>query len=206
MNKDHNEITVMFNTGAGCAGILAPENKLPVVNADMLKEQLMAKGFKPGRAFSINDTYYLPKWYDKNRPTLLVLNDAVIIRDFGERKCLTYKCKEYDEDWNILSQSKTDLDIEDAARGAAFLESIGYKPVMTIRDDCLVMSRDGLELVIESVEGGRLLFIELEENERYQGIDTLIGKLEETGLEYDRSTYFAKKAQIIYEELYCDRL
>ena len=41
-----------------------------------------------------------------------------------------------------------------------------------------------------------------EENEKYNTIEKMINALESTGINYDKSNYFVKKAKIIFEEKY----
>lgn len=197
MVKEYNEITVRVMEPYGS---LAP--------------RLTALGYTQVRSARLLDRYYLPEHYDTALPTQDVLNQAVLIREIGSpagtRVKLSRKYKEVAANGDILRQSNIDVEVgivsgDDAARiesAAAFLEAIGYRWVFDIEDDLTVYEKDGLGICVQQVSGGRYLFIEIEENDRYQGIPLLIRKLDETGIAYDRSSYFCKKAQIIYDEKY----
>ena len=179
MRKDANEITVR---------LLIPSREAI--------ERLSAQGFTLERTRLITDTYYLPKDADLHEDPLVLLERAVILRDFGDFLKLTVKHKEYAPNGDILAQSGTDLRITDKAEAAAFLEALGYRPVMVIRDHVTVLEKDGLGFALEEVEGTPpVLYLEIEENEKYQGIDALKARLRSSGLPYDESDYFCKKAK-----------
>ena len=185
MIKQENEITVMLH-----------------MTMQEAVQYLEAAGFRTEREFLIHDRYFLPENCDRTRSTLEILNDAVLVRDFGDICTLTYKHKEYDRDGNILSQSSTAVAVSGAKEAGAFLEAIGYRFAFSVRDQARVMLGSGPGFVLENINDGQYLMLEIEENEQYRGIDQLIRKLDESGIPYDRSTYFCKKAQLVYDGIY----
>jgi hypothetical protein len=199
MIKEYNEITVRVTE-----------------SFDSLAHRLTGLGYTQVRKARLLDRYYLPEDYDAALPTQEILNQAVLIREIsspgGSHVKLSRKYKEIDANGDILRQSNIDVEIggasapgstdERTGSAAAFLEAIGYRWVFDIEDDLTVYEKDGLGICVQQVSGDRYLFIEIEENDRYQGIPQLISKLDETGIAYDRSSYFCKKAQIIYDEMY----
>ena len=58
-----------------------------------------------------------------------------------------------------------------------------------------------MQICVEDVND-KYLFIEIEENEKYNTIEKMINALESTGINYDKNNYFVKKAKIIFEEKY----
>lgn len=182
--KEWNEITVMLR-----------------MTKDKALMHLERIGFQQDITYNISDHYFLPHKADRSLDTLTLLNEMVLIRQFNDAVKLTVKHKEYAPDGTILSQSNTDLPVESVSAAESFLKALGYEEVMQIQDEACIMKKDGLGFVIEDVNNGTWLMLEIEENEQYQGIGLLQEKLRESGLLYDDSDYFVKKAQLVYDRL-----
>ena len=165
-------------------------------------QQLSRAGYRHETTYRIYDEYWLPASADRSGSVLELLNEMILIRVFDDSTRLTVKHKEYAEDGSIVSQSNTDLPVESLAQAEAFLDALGYQKVMDIRDEACIMKKDGLGLVLEDVNEGTWLMLEIEENERYPEIRNLKEKLEESGLIYDDSDFFVKKAQLVYHQKY----
>ena len=177
--KEWNEITVSLR-----------------MTKDEAVRQLSKMGYLHECTYQIHDYYYILQTADLNRTDLELLNEMVLIRVFDDEVKLTVKHKEYAPDGAILAQSNTDLPVGSYEQANAFLEALGYKKVMEIRDEACIMKKDGLGFVIEDVNEGTWLMLEIEENENYPKIADLKKKLEESGLLYDDRDYFVKKAQL----------
>ena len=182
--KEWNEITVMLN-----------------MTKEEAVRQLSRMGCTHEVTYQINDDYYLPHSANMDRDVLELLNEMVLIRSFNGKFKLTVKRKEFAPDGSITAQTNTDLPVESYDRAEAFLNALGYKKVIEIRDEACVMTKDGLGFVIEDVNDGTWLMLEIEENEHYPRIDDLKEKLKESGLIYDDSDYFVKKAQLVYNRI-----
>lgn len=180
--KGWNEITVMLKM-----------EKAEAIN------RLREMGYHHEVTYLIHDYYYLPQDTDLNVDILQLLNKMVLIRKFNELVRLTIKHKEYAPDGSITSQSNIDLPVQSFEEAKAFLEALGYKEVMQILDEATIMKRDGLGFVIENVNNGSWLMLEIEENEQYPKIVDLKKKLKESGLLYDDSDYYVKNAKLVYE-------
>ena len=81
------------------------------------------------------------------------------------------------------------------------MESINYKPLFEIHDKCKVFINEQTELVVQQVND-KYIFIEMESkckhiNRKYSSIDELKEDINRYNLPIDKSTYFAKKAEII---------
>ncbi|WP_096819203.1 hypothetical protein [Lactococcus fujiensis] len=181
--KDWNEITVM----------------LKMTKSEAIA-QLLKMGYQHEITYLIQDYYYLPSTADLSKDTLDLLNDMVLIRKFNESVKLTIKRKKYDSDGSIISQTNTDLPVENFIKAEQFLKELGYTRVMEIYDEAYIVNKDGLGFAVENVNNGDWLMLEIEENEFYPQIKDLKAKLDESGLHYDDSDYFVKKAQLVYNQ------
>lgn len=152
--------------------------------------------------YVMEDIYYVKKDYDLNKDILDILNNCILIRNIGNKRLYyVYKYKEYDENKNILKDGKSKVEIKDISSAKIFLENIGYKKFIKIKDEITVYRKDDIELAVEYVND-KHLYIEIEETKKYNTIDKLIAKLDEYNIDYDKSNYFVKKAEITYNETY----
>ena len=161
---------------------------------------LEEKHFKKIEMFSINDTYFIPQNLEMNKlATREILTKAILVRDITRKmpemkyeRTLTVKKKEIDLDGNIINQSSIDCEVLDIGIAKSFVEAIGYKSIMTIREDDIVYEKDDFELAIKNIVNGDKL-IEIETNDKNPAFNT-IEKLKRKLTEIDN--YFVKKAEI----------
>lgn len=152
--------------------------------------------------YVVDDIYYVLNGVDLNANPLDVLKKCVLVRSIDNKKhYLVYKYKEYDESENIIKQGKSKVQVISKEDAKSFLKIIEYKELIRIIDHIEVYEKDGLQICIEEVND-KYLFIEIEESEKYNTIEKMIDALENTGINYDKSNYFVKKAKIIFEEKY----
>lgn len=158
--------------------------------------------FNKKEEYTMYDIYYVKKDYNLDNDIFDILNNCILIRNVGNKILYyVYKYKEYDDKGNIIKDGKAKVEIKDIEKAKEFLENIGYKEFINIKDLITVYEKNNLEFAVEYVND-RHLYIEIEENETYDTIEKLIDALEKTKINYDRSNYFAKKAKLIYEETY----
>ena len=162
------------------------------------------KGFKVEDKFKMDDTFFIPENLDlENMSAREILTKAVLVR-IVERgngrivKNITYKRKVFDEQGNILSQSKVEcdvLDIEDAKR---LLTAIGYKEIMRIKESDIAFGKDGFSFAVKDIENGEKL-IESEANPDIEDMNTL-DKIKIMFDKYEipiyKDDYFIKKAEL----------
>lgn len=152
--------------------------------------------------YVVDDIYYIPNDVVLNANPLEVLKKSILVRSIDDKKhYLMYKYKEYDENENIIKQGKSKVQVASKEEANSFLKTIEYKELIRIVDHIEVYEKDGLQICVEDVND-KYLFIEIEENEKYNTIEKMIDALERTGINYDKSNYFVKKAKIIFEEKY----
>ncbi|MGM9877401.1 MAG: hypothetical protein ACI33S_02010 [Bacilli bacterium] len=153
-------------------------------------------------SYIVDDIYYVPNNVDLNTNSLEVLKKSILVRSIDDKKhYLMYKYKEYDEDENIIKQGKSKVQVVNKDDASRFLNTIGYKELIRVVDYIDVYEKDELQICLEDVNN-KYLFIEIEENEKYNTIEKMIAALESTGINYDKGNYFVKKAKIIFEEKY----
>lgn len=152
--------------------------------------------------YVVDDIYYVPDDTDLKVNPLEVLKKSILVRSIDNKKhYLMYKYKEYDGNENIIKQGKSKVQVINKGDANEFLKTIGYKELIRIVDYIDVYEKDGLQICVEAVND-KYLFIEIEENEKYNTIEKMIKALEGTGINYDKNNYFVKKAKIIFEEKY----
>ena len=183
--KFENEITVSINT-----------SKEDLINF------LNNNNYKKIDSYIVDDIYYVLKDVDTSLNTLEVLKKCILVRSINnEKHYLLYKHKEYDENENIIKQGKSKVQVINREDAKVFLETAGYKELIKVVDYIDVYEKDGLEINVEEVNN-KYLFIEIEENKKYNSIEKMKEALEQTNINYDKSNYFVKKAKIIFEDKY----
>ena len=181
------------------------ENEI-TVEVKMSKFDLISfieeNNYKKVDEYTVDDIYFVEENTDLNQNTLDILKKCILVRSIDEQKhYLVYKYKKYDKNENIIKQGKSKVQIFNKEEGEKFLQTVGYKKLIHIIDKIVVYEKNGLELCIEYVND-KYLYIEVEENEDYNTVEKMIMALEKTNIEYDRSNYFVKKAQVVFEENY----
>ena len=176
------------------------------VSINLSKEDLIkflnTNNYKKIDSYVVDDIYYVKNDIDLDINTLEILKNCVLLRSIDNTKhYFTYKYKEYDENENIINQGKSEVQVINKEDANAFLKTIGYKELINIIDYIDVYEKDGLKINVEDVNK-KYLFIEIEENDKYNTIEKMIAALDNTKIEYDKSNYYVKKAKIIFEEKY----
>lgn len=167
-----------------------------------LIKYLENNNYKRIDSYIVDDIYYVINDIDLDMNSLDILKKCILIRSIGDKKhLLVYKYKEYDENENIINQGKSQVQVVNREDAKTFLKTIGYKELINIVDNIEVYEKKGLEICVEEVNE-KYLFIEIEENNKYDTIEKMIEALENTKIDYDKSNYFVKKAKIIFEEKY----
>lgn len=188
--KLENEITVLVNC-----------------SYDDLHKQLLSCGFKLKEKYQLNDIYMIDSNINiKNYSNLDLLKKCILVRDIVDiNKLLVYKYKKYAENGDIIEQGKVECPITDVDKAVKFMESINYKELFRIFDLCIVYANLDVELTVQLVND-EYIFIEMEQTGEYITKiykDTLemINALEKLNIDYNRSNYFVKKAELMLERV-----
>ena len=188
------------------------QTKEITVKVNLTKQELIDllinKQYKKIDNYIMNDIYFVKKDTDLSQNSLNLFKNYILIRDLNEltfpeqnKIQYTHKTKEYDDKENIISESKTSVEIKNKEEGIKFLNSLNYQELIKITDLIEVYQKDNFKICLQYVND-KYLFIEIESNDKYPTIDSLIEELNKTNIPYDKSNYFVKKAQIIFEEQY----
>ena len=188
------------------------QTKEITVKVNLTKQELIDllinKQYKKIDKYIMNDIYFVKKDTDLSQNSLNLFKNYILIRElneltFPEQNKIQYtnKIKKYDDKENIISEFKTSVEIKNKEEGIKFLNSLNYQELIKITDLIEVYQKDDFKICIQYVND-KYLFIEIESNDKYPTIDSLIEELDKTNIPYDKSNYFVKKAQIIFEEQY----
>lgn len=173
------------------------------------------KGFSIVDKYNMEDIYYIQKDIDiKKQAIEEILKNYVLIRkvtqfisdnfvDSYNVNKLIFKSKEIASDGSIIRQDKKDCIIKYIYEGIEFIEALGYKELMTIKEKAIVYRKDDLQLVIKDVENSEnLIEIETKENnEKLDTIDKLKNIVRELQIPIKANNYFVKKAEIELKKL-----
>lgn len=167
-----------------------------------LHEDLTRIGFRKVKEYPMFDTYMIDKNIDiSNMKDLDILSKTILVREVQDYKALMYKVKEYDENENIISQSKIDCKVDNVDSAIKFMKTINYDELFKINSQLIFYINDELEIVVQLVND-KYIFIEMEDSsgKGFNSIEEMIDAFSKLDIDYDRSNYFAKKAQIILNE------
>ncbi len=165
---------------------------------------LKEKGFKEVKAFTLDDTFFIPSKVKEDIDKLTtrnILSKAVLIRNIQKPNCtvktITYKYKEFNEAGDIINQNAINCKIEEIDQAKRLLTAIDYKEIMRIVEHDVVYEKDGFELAVKNVENGyNLIEIETKDDEKNNTIEKLKQQLEKHEIPVYTDDYFVKKAEI----------
>lgn len=192
--------------------IMKFENEITVevdTDLDSLFSILESNGLTKVEEYDLKDIYLINK-NDKNNDYLTMLSKCVLIRQIieedKERKLLTYKYKEYNEQKEITKQGKIDVAIDDPDKTKSLFEILGFEELIHLDDHLLVFVSDEDEFVVQCVND-KHIYIEIEEkcnriNKTYNSIDEMKNVLKKYNIPIKGNNYFVKKAEIELQEVY----
>ena len=188
MKKENNEITVKIKG-----------------DIQTVCKNLESKKFKIVDEFTLDDAYFIPNDLKLEKMTVReILAKAILVRSINKKnpqkiiKVLTFKKKNIDENGNILSQEKAEVDIESLEDGKKFLSAIGYKEIIRIKEIDTTWEKDGFKITLKDIENGDKL-IESDiilENDELNTVEKLSKKFQEYEIQIYTDNYFVKKAEI----------
>ena len=168
------------------------------------------KGFSIIDKYNLEDIYFIKNDIDLNKQSIRdILNKYILIRevtqfipsDFVKKYnelYLTLKSKNIASDGTIISQDKKDCQIQDIKQGKEFIEALGYKNLMTIKERAIVYGKGKIKLAIKDIENSEKL-IEMETIDNDPELDTiekLKEKINDLQIPINTNDYFVKKAEI----------
>lgn len=167
-------------------------------------ENIKEKGFEVTDRFKMDDTFFIPQNLDLEKMSAReILANAIIVRIVERHngklvKNITFKRKVFDDQGNILSQSKVECDVLNIEDAKKLLTAIGYKELMRIKESDIAFAKNGFSFAVKDIENGEKL-IESEAEPNDKEMDTL-DKLKVMFDKYEipiyKDNYFVKKAEI----------
>lgn len=135
--------------------------------------KLEMQGFKKIREGEIDDLYMTSKLNELKKDNIQnILKKSVLLRNLKfenkEIKKITYKNKEIDENGNVISEEKTNLDCNDLEKAKDLFEHLEFEELIKVRYKIIVYSKDEVEYAFQDVENLWTL-IEYENTEDFTG-------------------------------------
>lgn len=177
---------------------------------DEMYNILKNKGFNIVDKYNLEDIYYIKKDCKVKEQLIGKLLERYILirkitqfvpsefKDSYNIDLLVLKNKDIALDGTIKNQQKKECEIQSIEQGKEFIEALGYKQLIVIREKTLVYGRGELKLAIKDIENGENL-IEIETVENFPELDSIEKikkKINELQIPIDTNDYFVKKAEI----------
>ena len=142
-------------------------------NMQSVIRKLEMQGFKKIREGEIDDLYMTSKLNELKKDNIQnILKKSVLLRNLKfenkEIKKITYKNKEIDENGNVISEEKTNLDCNDLEKAKDLFEHLEFEELIKVRYKIIVYSKDEVEYAFQDVENLGTL-IEYENTEDFTG-------------------------------------
>lgn len=171
---------------------------------------LESKGFSIVDKYNLDDTYYIKNDIDVKKQYIRdILRKYILIRNITQftpnnfinsynLSLLTFKSKNIAPDGTIIKQYKKDCQIQNIEQGKEFIEALGYKKLMNIKEKAIVYGKGELKLAIKDIENSdNLIEIEtIENNPEFDTTDKLKDKINKLQIPINTNDYFVKKAEI----------
>lgn len=171
-----------------------------------IKCLLNEKGFKITGYFNMKDIYYVPKSLKLNdKSNREILSSCILLRyiktNDGIIKRLTFKDKEYNSNGEIIKQKAINCGVYSITDANNFLKSIGYKKLMSIKEEDTVFNKDDIELCVKEVSDYTLIEIEEKDSIGLRTTNEIIDTLKKLSLPIEENNYFVKKAEIELDKI-----
>lgn len=162
------------------------------------------KGFEVTDRFKLDDTFLVPESLDlESMSARDILANAIIVRivERGNGKLvknITYKRKVFDENGNILSQSKVECEVFEVEDAKKLLTAIGYKEIMRIKESDIAFGKNGFSFAVKDIENGaKLIEAEADSNiEEMNTLDKIKAMFDKYEIPIYKDNYFVKKAEL----------
>lgn len=190
--KENFEITVRLTVGIEEASRILKQN-----------------GYSEEKDFILEDIYLVPEEFtdiDKYEARRL-LNMSVRLRSFifdpktsrsnSSRQEIVKKDKIFDNDNNIIQETKYVCRIKDISEAHKLLKSLGYVELLTMKQEAKTFTKDNYEITLSNINGR--IYIEMEDvdkagNVKYDSPETIIKLIQNYNLPYVEGEYYAQKA------------
>lgn len=136
-------------------------------------KKLELQGFKRIRESEIDDLYMTSKLKELNKYNVQnILKKSVLLRKIKlenrEIKKITYKNKEFDDNGDVISEQKINLDCDDLEKAKELFEHLEFEELIRVKYKVIVYSKGKVEYAFQEVENLGTL-IEYENIEDFDG-------------------------------------
>lgn len=119
--------------------------------------KLEMQGFKKIREGEIDDLYMTSKLNELKKDNIQnILKKSVLLRNLKsenkEIKKITYKNKAIDENGNVISEEKINLDCNDLEKAKDLFEHLEFEELIKVIYKIIVYSKDQVEYAFQNVE------------------------------------------------------
>lgn len=167
-------------------------------------KKIEKKGFEVTDRFKMDDTFFVPENLELEKySSREILGKAVIVRVVERQngslvKNITFKKKIFDDEGNILSQSKVECDVLNTEDAKRLLNTIGYKEIMRIKESDIAFAKNGFSFAVKDIENGdKLIESEAEPNDKEMDtLDKIKAMFDKYEIPIYKDNYFVKKAEI----------
>ena len=169
---------------------------------------MLEKRFIKVEEYELLDTYMVRNDIDLTKMSKReMLDNCVLIREINDdnpKVILTKKIKVYDEKGNTIQRDKKKLNVKSVDESISFLEAIGYRKLMNIKDNIVSCKYDKYEIEIQYVEGLGVFAeipFEYDENENQDLLKFEVSNmLKNIGFEFENDMD-AKKAEMMLDRI-----
>lgn len=142
------------------------------------KLKLIQKGYKLIRESDIDDIYMSSKIDELNKENITkILTKCVLLRSLKlentEIKKITYKNKEYDQNGDVISENKINLNCEDLNKAYDLFSNLDFEKLVEVKYHVSVYEKNGVEFAFQDVENLGILI-------EYENVNDFEGKSLET--------------------------
>ena len=131
-------------------------------NIDEAIIKLKKLGYRLIRESDIDDIYLTNKISELNKDNIIeIISSCVLLRnlkiDKKEIKKITYKNKEYDNQENLISEKKINVECNELENAYKLFNCLGFEELIEVKYHVSVYEKDGKEYALQNVEGLGLL-------------------------------------------------
>lgn len=142
------------------------------------KLKLIQKGYKLIRESDIDDIYMSSKIDELNKENITkILTKCVLLRSLKlentEIKKITYKNKEYDQNGDVISENKINLNCENLNKAYDLFSNLDFEKLVEVKYHVSVYEKNGVEFAFQDVENLGILI-------EYENVNDFEGKSLET--------------------------
>ena len=183
-------------------------------SVDKAMDKLEKLGYEIIEEGYIHDIYMTSKYNELNENNIqYILKNSVLLRniktDDEEIKKITYKNKEFDDNGDVISEQKINVDINDIEKSQKLFEALNFKKLVEVKYKYISYKKDSQAFALQLVENLGIL-LEYESEKDFEGItlqeineekQKLYEEIKQMGLEITEEKDVKKAYELIDKNL-----